>query len=270
LPPVLRAGRHEWFRRGVVWGSAAALAAAPFLWWLVAPWAAVLALVATQTPFWAATVMPNCRWCEPVVRAFTTDRREVWLTLDDGPDPEETPRVLALLARRGIKAGFFLIGERARRHPELARQIAAGGHRIGNHTHTHPVGRFWGLPPRSLAREIDACSAALTDAGIVPPRMFRAPVGLASPLLFPLLHRRGLRTVGWSCRGFDVVTADADKVVARILRRVRPGAIILLHPEQTARAGAGRRLECLEKLLAALEQAGWRCVLPAEESWRSR
>ncbi|HEX2862021.1 MAG TPA: polysaccharide deacetylase family protein, partial [Lacunisphaera sp.] len=71
-------------------------------------------------------------------RGFATNRREAWLTIDDGPDPQDTTRILELLAAHGARATFFVVGENAVRHPELVRAIVAGGHEVAHHTHTHP------------------------------------------------------------------------------------------------------------------------------------
>src|SRR5882757_3247428 len=89
-------------------------------------------------------------------RRFATPRREVWLTIDDGPDPEDTPQLLALLAAHGARATFFVIGEKAAAHPALIRAITAAGHDVAHHTHTHPLGTFWCATPARVARELDA------------------------------------------------------------------------------------------------------------------
>ncbi len=99
-------------------------------------------------------------------RRFATTRREVWLTIDDGPDPEDTPRILELLATHGARATFFVIGKKAAIHPELIRAIAAAGHEVAHHTHTHPLAAFWCASPTQVGRELDAGLEALQLAGV--------------------------------------------------------------------------------------------------------
>ena len=87
-----------------------------------------------------------------VVQRFATTEREVWITIDDGPFPEDTAALLEVLARQGAPATFFLEGARVQSAPELAQRITATGHTLGNHSHTHPVSRFWALGPRGARR----------------------------------------------------------------------------------------------------------------------
>lgn len=183
-------------------------------------------------------------------------RGEVWLTFDDGPDPLTTPILLECLARQGLRAGFFLVGEKAQRHPDLVRAIAAAGHLIGNHSQTHPAGRFWGLPPAAMWQEIAGCQQTLTDLLGSPPTLFRPPVGHHNPFVWPPLQALGLRMVLWNCRGYDTVSRDSAAVLRRLAAGLKPGAIVLLHE---GRPGAG---ELLNDVLAQLAARGLRAVLP--------
>ena len=88
----------------------------------------------------AGTLNPNSRIFGPIESRCGSG---VWLTLDDGPDPLNTPAILDLLDAYGVKATFFVIGEKAEQHPDLIREIARRGHQIGNHTWSHPQASFW-------------------------------------------------------------------------------------------------------------------------------
>src|SRR5262245_55083639 len=85
--------------------------------------------------------------------------RSVFLTFDDGPDPDHTPRLLDVLRHHDARATFFVVGERAERHPDLVRRAVREGHAIGHHSFTH------GDPARTsaaeLAAEVDRTSALL-------------------------------------------------------------------------------------------------------------
>lgn len=192
-------------------------------------------------------------------RRFATSQPEVWLTIDDGPDPEDTPRILALLARHGARATFFVIGENARAHPGLVRAIVAAGHEVAHHTQTHPLGSFWCASPTRLKRELDDGLASLGAAGVRPTR-FRPPVGLRNLWLGPALAVRGLVCVGWSARGRESWCDGADAVVARVTRDVTPGAILLLH--EGHRLPEAIRVHAISRVLERLSELGYRCVVP--------
>lgn len=191
---------------------------------------------------------------------FETPRREVWLTIDDGPDPVDTPRILALLARHNAVATFFMVGEHAAAEPELVRAALAAGHEVANHTHTHPLGTFWCASPKRLDRELDRCTAVLVAAGATPVR-FRPPAGLKNPWLRRALQARRMTCIGWTVRGLEKNQHRPERVAERILRRVRPGAILLLH--EGPRLHPDVRVRAIELVLERLSAEGYRCVVPA-------
>lgn len=160
-------------------------------------------------------------------RARGTGRR-VALTFDDGPDPQRTPAVLDLLARQGVRATFFVVGARAEAHPELVRRMAAEGHVVGNHSYTHS----WRFPLRSLGRtmeELRRTGEVLHRITGLQPRLFRPPFGVTNPTIARAVRRLGLDPVGWSIRSLDTMGRSPERVAARILRHLHPGAVILLH-----------------------------------------
>jgi peptidoglycan/xylan/chitin deacetylase (PgdA/CDA1 family) len=193
--------------------------------------------------------------------AAATARREIALTLDDGPDPEVTPRVLDLLDDYGIKATFFCIGRRAEQYPDLCREIVARGHAVENHSQQHRH-HFSLLGPAGFEREIRAGQETLQRITGTAPMFFRAPAGLRNPFLDPVLAKLGLQLASWTVRGFDTRTRDAAKVKARLLRGLHPGAILLLHDGHAARTDAGEPvvLAVLPELIAAAQDAGLRFV----------
>jgi peptidoglycan/xylan/chitin deacetylase (PgdA/CDA1 family) len=245
----------------LAWNVAAPLAFAG-LWALGEFWAGCGVLFGAHAAALFATLYPYCDWWGPQTVDFAPQNKDVWLTIDDGPDPEDTPLLLDALDSCRAKATFFVIGEKARRHPELIRQIVSRGHQVENHTLSHPHLQFWRLGPRALAREIDGGSESLQPITGQAPALFRAPVGMRNFFLHPLLDRRGLRLVGWTVRGLDGYDTDGDAIVRRILRDVRPGAIILMHE---SRRDANRRsiaAQCIPRVLTELTLQGYRFVIP--------
>lgn len=201
----------------------------------------------------------------PVLLAGPADRPLVALTFDDGPDPEATPRVLEVLARHGARATFFVIGERAARHPEVLARLRAAGHQIENHSLRHSWYTAF-APPSRLAAELDRASALIQQASGRAPRWLRAPIGVLSPRVFAAAHRAGLRLCGWSGKARDGWSSTSiEAATRRLLKGLRPGAILLLHdaPELlSAHSGTRRPIapEVLDRLLPQLAARGLRAV----------
>jgi peptidoglycan/xylan/chitin deacetylase (PgdA/CDA1 family) len=239
--------------------AAGALVAAPTAW----IWPA-LALVGNHavlalTGLWPRSTALGTNLVRLPAAAIA--RREIAITLDDGPDPEVTPAVLDLLDAAGARATFFCIAQRASRHPDLLREIVRRGHTVGNHSHGHRH-TFSLLGPRAFRREIAAAQAVLRELSGSAPTLFRAPAGLRNPFLAPVLHGLGLTLTSWTRRGFDTRVADPARVLARLTRGLAAGDILLLHDGNAARTAAGRPviLEVLPALLAACRQRGLQVV----------
>ncbi len=258
--PVIRAsfGLHA--------GGLLAMAAEPACWPEVA-----LVLAANHLAL-TGCMHPRCTLLGPAITRLPGTEPRIALTFDDGPDPEVTPRVLDLLDAWGAKASFFVIGKRAARHPALLREMLRRGHGVENHTHRHPLGfAAWG--PGAILREIETAQAAIADACGQAPRRFRPPAGLRSPLLDPVLSLAGLSLVAWTRRGYDAVSPHPARVLARLVRGLGPGDVLLLHDGRSARGypGPSVALEVLPALLARIAGAGLSAVAlpPAEEAPRA-
>lgn len=157
------------------------------------------------------------------------DERAIALTFDDGPDPEHTPAIIEMLARHNVRATFFVIGERAQRYPLLMREIAANGHTIGSHTHTHRV--ITELSREELAQELETCRRVIVDStGRDDSRLLRPPKGRISAAA--LLRARSLDycVVHWSVTYSDYLRDGVEPLLARFRARPpRPRDIVLLH-----------------------------------------
>ena len=226
----------------------------------------LLALAAFLSPapwFIWQTLVARSRGLGPAITHFTPAGREVWLTIDDGPDPATTPRLLDLLDAHRARATFFVIGEKAARFPELLIEITRRGHTLGNHTHTHPHATYWAAFAKTTGDEIDRCDAAVRSAGIAPTPWFRPPAGLKSLALHSALARRQKQLVLWSSRGFDTRVRTPEKAVNRILRTLAPGTILLIHESGPPDSP---RLAVIETLLTHLARENYTCVIPAPSS----
>jgi peptidoglycan/xylan/chitin deacetylase (PgdA/CDA1 family) len=205
----------------------------------------------------------------------------VALTFDDGPEPERTEAILAVLARHHVPATFFLIAEKAKAHPELvAAMRALPGALIGNHSWSHP--NFHDIPVETQTHEVDSADALLhADLGATP--LFRYPYGNSSCETNALVRSMGYRIVGWhvdSCDwGFDgpsgltpaealscgVPAAYRRDFVGHVVAGVRAhrGGIVLMHETQHI------SVDNLETLVTTLEGEGYRFSTPAAPEFAS-
>ena len=171
-PPVFP---HLW----LLWFAGAHVLLAA-LWWAWGWQAAIPVWLGSHGLLLWGTFRPGSPVLAPVLTRLPTQRREVWLTIDDGPSAD-TPAILDLLDAHGAKATFFLVGVRAVAQPALVRDIVRRGHGIGNHSMSHPAAWFWALGPLRMRHQVERCQRALTDLTGRPPRWFRAvvPEGMA-------------------------------------------------------------------------------------------
>lgn len=201
----------------------------------------------------AAPFFPRFGFYLPVISQGSTGKNMVALTFDDGPDPETTPLLLELLAQYAVTATFFVIGEKVHKHPELMREIIAKGHAVGNHSYHHDV-LLMLRSSKKIANEICMGQQALSKCGLKP-LIFRPPVGITNPELGRILKDQGLFCVNFSCRGFDAGNRRIDGLADRILKKIRPDDIVLLHDCRPRRgASVTMWLREIEVLLDGLER----------------
>jgi peptidoglycan-N-acetylglucosamine deacetylase len=235
-------------------GAAAGVIARPQSW----PWM-LGAVVANHLVLTTAGLLPRSKLLGPNWTSLPDHmaaRGAVAVTIDDGPDPEVTPRVLDLLDEYRAKATFFCIGAGVARYAELVRETARRGHTIENHTQRH-LNYFSVLGPGAIAGEIERAQDEIGTVTGQRPCFFRAPAGLRNPFLDPVLARLDLKLASWTRRGFDTLNRDAGTVLATLTRGLRSGDILLMHDGHAGRAASGSRLilEVLPQLLAAIAAA---------------
>ncbi len=157
-----------------------------------------------------------------------TQKKEVLLTFDDGPHPIYTVELLAVLKRHNIQALFFLIGQNAEKYPEIVTQIVSDGHLIGNHTNSHSSWFPLFLPNRMKA-DIEQCTSTLCSITNSGTKLFRPPFGVTNPTIARAVRQLGYKTIGWSIRSLDTQKGSRLAVATRVVNKIHPGAIILLH-----------------------------------------
>jgi len=198
----------------------------------------------------SATILAPSQWRGP------RDRRCVALTFDDGPS-EGTPLILKILERHSVAATFFQCGANVERLPEVARAVAAAGHEIGNHSHTHPLFCFHSA--RFMEEELRLAQIAIERHAGVRPVWFRAPYGARWFGLRSAQRRRGLAGVMWTVIGYDW-NLKAEAIVERMAGRVSNGAILCLHDgrELRVKPDIGVTVEAVQRLVPRLLDQGYK------------
>ena len=218
----------------------------------------VFVLLCLVAPF-----LPGVGFFLPVISRRKTSRRAVALTFDDGPDPDVTLRLLELLRRHGVPATFFVAGARVERNPGLIREILSRGHTLGNHSYHHDP--LLMLRSRAKLREEVARTQDVLSDFTVRPLAFRPPVGITNPRLPGVLRELGMYCVTFSCRAFDRGNRRIAGLAEIILKKVRPGDIILLHDvAPKGGEGIGEWLAEMEGIVSGLKRQGYE-ILPLPE-----
>ncbi len=199
-----------------------------------------------QFPMWFQRLYAGVHW------RMDRRRKAVYLTFDDGPIPEVTPRVLAVLDRYGVKGTFFMVGENVVKYPEVYAMVRAGGHTIGNHTYNHMKGLR--VRTRTYIDNVEKADAVLGGT-----RLFRPPYGRFRVWQKQALFRRGYGMYLW-----DVLTHDynpnytPERMLSVIKRYTRNGSIINFHDSVKSNE---RMLAVLPQAIEWLQQEGYE-ILP--------
>ncbi len=191
------------------------------------------------------------------------------LTFDDGPSPRNTPRLLEALARHQARVTFFVLARRARRHAALLRRMVAEGHEIGIHGDVHLPA--WTLPSSWLERDIAPAVKAILEVAGLRPRHYRAPFGLLLPAQARRIRARGLVPVLGDNYPRDHAARRSEVIAERVLSRLRPGTIVILH-DSSALGDPDRRatIDAVEAILVAARERGLAAATVADLSAASR
>jgi peptidoglycan/xylan/chitin deacetylase (PgdA/CDA1 family) len=183
-----------------------------------------------------------------------THENKVSLTFDDGPHPVNTPIILSILERYGIKAAFFCIGKNLKRHPHTAMQIHNAGHLLLNHSYSHI--KFTKTDSITVAYQIITANDAVFETIGKKPRLVRVPYGAVNQQILDIIAEQNMRSVYWSADTYDWL--ETKEFVISLLRdSIRPDEIILLH-------GRGNTLENLPQIIELIQEKGF-TIVPLDE-----
>lgn len=210
---------------------------------------------------WLLADARSFQFLGPVISSVETEDRVVALTFDDGPTAEFAEEILAILRQRGVKATFFVTGREVEQNLAEARQIVAEGHELGNHSYSHP--RLVLKSPSRIRQEVECTDAIIRQAGHQGEIYFRPPYGKKLFLLPWYLWSTGRTTITWNIEpeSYPEVAADARRILAHVLDRLKPGSIILLHLMYESRAESRKALPAI---IDRLHQNGYRFLTVSE------
>jgi chitin deacetylase len=178
------------------------------------------------------------------------------ITFDDGPDPKNTPLVLAALAKAKAHATFFVIGRQVDQHPKLVRAIMEGGHAIGLHSYSHKARPT----PAQAVQEIDRTVLALKKATGRRTELLRPPYGLTNTNLTNAARKRGYSVILWTVASADTMHINTTSICNNVIHTPNPGDIILLHDGP----GHARTANAVPRILSELQKAGFEFVTMPE------
>lgn len=177
----------------------------------------------------------------------------VALTFDDGPHQVHTAEVLDVLKEYRAPATFFCIGSQAEKYPDVVRRISAEGHTVGNHSYRH-TGRFPFYSVKNMEKDLRLTQRILERITGRPVTLFRPPFGVTDPTIAKVVKKTGYRTIGWNIRSFDTRGESPERIFRRIVRRLEPGSVILLHDRLPGSAAL------LKRLLDELKEQQYRII----------
>jgi chitin deacetylase len=164
-----------------------------------------------------------------IIPRVNTSQKLVALTFDDGPTPQGTDQILAVLSEANVKATFFVTGAELEQNSEQGKKIVAAGHELGNHSYSHV--RMFFVTPSFVRQEIESTDKLIRETGFQGEILFRPPYGKKLFTLPYYLWRHQRKTITWDVEpdSYPEIAADANKIVEHVLSNTRPGSIIILH-----------------------------------------
>jgi peptidoglycan/xylan/chitin deacetylase (PgdA/CDA1 family) len=213
---------------------------------------AALTLVAFMLMgWWVVTNSSTFQLFGDWVARIDTHEKVVALTFDDGPHPVHTPRMLDLLDRLDIRATFFMMGRNVERYPDVAREVVARGHDVGNHSYSHPK-MIW-MTPAAIRDEIDRADRLLRDVGVTGAIHFRPPHAVKFVVLPYVLSQTGRLSVLGDVDPKEWKQRPAEVMIPAVLDQVRPGSILPFHDPHGAET-----LKTVDAVVTTLLAQGYR------------
>lgn len=168
-----------------------------------------------------------------VICSAKTSNKQIAISFDDGPAVAYTPEILCLLKDHGVEAAFFCIGDRIKGNEDLLKSLHEAGHLIGNHSYSH---HFWFdlFSARKMLADLQLMDKEMVRVTGLKPRLFRPPYGVTNPNLRKAIRQGNYIPVGWNVRSMDTLIKDEAKLLNKVSKAVKPGAVVLFHDTSKA------------------------------------
>lgn len=224
-----------------------------------------LILMLGTSSAYAKPVQKNRQYYEErgeIVWEVPTHDKLIALTFDDGPDPVQTPQILALLKQYQAKGTFFVLGKWAEKYPELVMQEQQEGHEVANHTYAHTYA-VKSTAKDKFTQDMVAAEHSITDAGVPRPLLFRPPGGFYNDMVIDVAKQKGYTIVLWSWHQDtrDWASPGVAAITNKVLKNARNGDIVLFHDKVEGRS---QTVAALKVILPQLQQEGYRFVTVSE------
>ncbi len=190
-------------------------------------------------------------------KSFNTNKKQIAITFDDGPNPEFTKKTLDLLKQFDAQATFFCIGRNIEKHPEILKEVFRNGHEIGNHSYIHS-NEYGFFSTDKIKQDIAKNATLIKEAIGKTPLLFRPPFGVTNPKIARAIISLKLTSIGWSVRSYDTQAKSAKKILEKILPKIKNGDLLLLHDTSNL------SIEVLEQLLLFLREKKIKAVTVGE------
>lgn len=193
------------------------------------------------TPKFIQALFPSLVWRKETLN------KEIWLTFDDGPEPDVTPWILSVLKKENITATFFLVGEQIEEFPELVGAIIKEGHTIANHSYSHKNG--WLCTKEKYIADIEKCQELMPNN-----KLYRPPYGKITKAQITLLKEK-YKIILWDVLSWDFQqNTSPERVQGNILKNTKEGSIIVLHNNQKSHKNL---FPILEDTIQKLKEKGF-------------
>jgi len=203
------------------------------------------------------SIAPTGQWYGHTFTGVGRGTKQLALTYDDGPNDPHTLRLLDVLAKRQVRATFFLIGRYVGQRPDIVRRVVESGHIVGNHTFTHP---FLALKSAAeIRKELTGCQAAIQEAIGDHSNLFRPPFGSRRPAVLGIARRLGLEAIMWNVTGYDWNAPPAAEIEKKVTSQIHGGNVILLHDGGHKQMGADRSqtVQATDQLIERYKSDGY-------------
>lgn len=212
----------------------------------------ILCLAFLGITTWGAFDMRLNYFSRNISKLNTSKDKVIALTFDDGPH-EKTIEILDLLSKYNAKATFFCIGKQIEKYPKTVERIIAEGHNIGNHSYSHSNWNGF-FSTEKIVSEIVQTNDLITQLVNVKTRFYRPPFGVTNPNIAKAISKTNQIAIGWNIRSLDTVIKSENLILERIIKRVQPGSIVLLHDTST------KTVSVLEQLLLFLQSESYKTI----------